>query len=101
MMTRRVNEPRRFGIGVRRGLLWLRQTCGPPYKTKSFLAKYQIDDPAASDVFARLPAVKQDVRVVAAGFFQRIGEDRHAVEGTVGVDAVGEGDNGGRAPCGI
>jgi hypothetical protein len=42
---------------------------------KSGLAEEQIDDPAAAHVLARLPAVGQDVRVIAAGIFQRVGEN--------------------------
>src|SRR5271156_4922924 len=36
----------------------------------------------------------QDVCVGAAGVFQGVGEDGQAVEGTVGVDGLGEGDDG-------
>jgi hypothetical protein len=46
-------------------------------------------------------AVGEDVRVVAAGVFEGIGQDRHAVEGTVVVDAASERDDGGREPGGI
>ncbi len=46
----------------------------------------QIDDPAAADVLAGLAAVIQNAGVGAAGFFQRVGQDRQAFEGAVVVD---------------
>ena len=46
-------------------------------------------------------AVEQEIRVHAAGFLQRIGEDRHALECAVGVDRRRDGDSGGCEPCGI
>ena len=55
------------------------------------LAKKQIHDPAPSDVLARLPAVVQDVGVVAAGVFEGVGEDGQAIEGTFVVDGLSQG----------
>src|SRR4051794_19277095 len=52
----------------------------------SRLSEDQIDDPATADVFARLPAVVQDVGVVAAGVFEGVRQDRQAVEGTFFID---------------
>ena len=46
-------------------------------------------------------AVEQNIRIRAAGFLQRIGENRHAVEGAAGVDGVRDGDGGGCEPYGI
>src|SRR5262245_32137852 len=58
----------------------------------------QIDDPAAADVLGRLPAVLEDVGVVAAGVFERVGEDWHPLEGAVIVDGLSESDGVGGAP---
>ena len=38
---------------------------------------------------------------MAASIFQRIGQDRQAIESAVGVDRFGQGDDVGRAPTGI
>ena len=46
----------------------------------------------------RSPAVIEDVGVLAPGILESVGEDREAVEGPIGVDAFGEGENGGREP---
>ncbi len=62
--------------------------------TLSF-TQQQIDDPTSPDVRSIAAAVKQDICVRAAGFLQRIGEDRHAVEGAVGVDGRRDVDDGG------
>lgn len=51
-------------------------------------------------MFARLPAVVEDVVVVAAGVFQGVSEYWHAVEGALFVDARGEGEDGGCLPGG-
>ena len=53
----------------------------------------QIDDPATPDMRPVASAVEQDIRIRAAGFLQRIGEDRHAVKCAVGVDARCYGDD--------
>ena len=39
----------------------------------------------------RLAAVIHDVGIVAADVFQCVAEDRHAIEGTLVVDGLGEG----------
>jgi hypothetical protein len=49
----------------------------------------------------RLAAVVQEVFVVAPGVLESVGEDGHAVEGTLGVDAIGEGEDGWREPGGV
>jgi hypothetical protein len=54
----------------------------------------QVHDPATADVFARLPAVVQDVGVVASGVLERIGQDRHPVECSLSVDAFSQSDGG-------
>lgn len=54
---------------------------------KSLLAA--IDYPAAADVRAGAAAMAQDGGVLAPGFLQRVGQDRHAVEGALVVDCVG------------
>src|SRR5262249_18322749 len=61
-----------------------------PRLSDSLLSQYQINDPAAADVLAGLPAMVEDVAVSAAGVFQRVGQDRHAVEGAFLVDRRGE-----------
>ena len=63
--------------------------------------RQQIDDPAAPHMRPALVAVGEDVGVVAPGILQRIGQDRQAVEGTVGVDAPGELDDRGGEPGGV
>ncbi len=45
-----------------------------------------------------LSAVAEDVLVVAPGILKGIGQNGHAVEGTLGVDSAGEGNDGGREP---
>ena len=51
-------------------------------------------------------AVAEDVRLSAAGFFQRVGQDRQALECAIAVDALGKPSNrtigaarGGRRPA--
>jgi hypothetical protein len=63
----------------------------------STLAQNQIDDPAAADVRPFAAAVGEDFGVVATGVFQRVGEDREAVEGTVVVDCLGDAGCNGRS----
>ena len=48
--------------------------------------------------------MRQNVGVVATGVFQRVGQDRQPVEGTLGVDRLRNTANGAVAPgepCGI
>ena len=68
---------------------------------QSFPAGQQVDDPAAANVLAGLPAMIQNVGVGAAGVFEGVGEDGEAVEGTVGVDGFGELRDGGGEPRAI
>lgn len=49
-------------------------------------------------MLARLPAVGEDVVVIATRVLKGIGEDWHPVKGTVFVDAGGERPNIGRKP---
>jgi hypothetical protein len=46
-------------------------------------------------------AMAEDVRVVAAGVLQGIGEDGKSVEGAIVVDTTSERDNGGSEPGGV
>jgi len=50
------------------------------------LPKHTIDYPTPAGVRPRPAAVAQDVGVVAAGVFERIGQNRHPVERTLRVD---------------
>jgi hypothetical protein len=53
-----------------------------------------IHDPAAADVRERrVAAVAEHVVVVAAGVLERVGQYRHAVEGALRVDALGQRDD--------
>jgi hypothetical protein len=47
------------------------------------------------------PAMGEHIRVVATGFLQRVGQDWQAAERAIGVDAVGEREDRGRAPARI
>ena len=65
------------------------------------LPQHQIDHPAAANVFTRLPAMEQYIRVCTANFFEGIRKDRQSVEGTILVDVRSDGLDGGSQPCGI
>ncbi|VTT99314.1 acetylornithine deacetylase : Acetylornithine deacetylase or succinyl-diaminopimelate desuccinylase OS=Singulisphaera acidiphila (strain ATCC BAA-1392 / DSM 18658 / VKM B-2454 / MOB10) GN=Sinac_6205 PE=4 SV=1: Peptidase_M20: M20_dimer [Gemmataceae bacterium] len=70
-----------------------------PGNASLLLAEYQINHPAPADVnLLRIAAVRQDVGAVTPGILQRIGEDRHAVERPLVVDALRQRENRGRAP---
>src|SRR5262249_6341113 len=60
----------------------------------SSLPQYQINHPAAPDMFPRLPAVVQDVPVGIAGLFQGIGQDGQMVKGPVFIDGLGHPGQG-------
>jgi hypothetical protein len=60
------------------------------YNSRSLSARQQVNDPTAPNMFARLPAVEEDVLVLATRFFQRIGKDWHSVKRFVCVDAIGK-----------
>ena len=71
----------------------------------SLISEKEIDRPTAPDVRPRSPEVAQDVGVVAAGFFQGVGEDGEAGaiefarrQGTLVVAGLGEGDHGWSEP---
>jgi hypothetical protein len=49
----------------------------------------------------RLPAVVQNVLVIAAGILEGVGTYWEAVEGFVLVNPVGESENGGGEPRGV
>ncbi len=65
------------------------------------LPQHQIDGPTPADVLPRFPAVEQEIGVRAAGFFERIREDRQTVEGAFPIDGGSEGHGGRREPGGI
>src|SRR5262249_3823612 len=48
-----------------------------------------------------LPAVLQEVGVRAAGVFERVGQDRQVVEGSLSVDRMSDGNNRGDLPGGV
>jgi len=52
----------------------------------SLLPQQQINDPSAPHMRPTGAAVEEHFRVCASGFLQRIGEDRHPIEGAVGVN---------------
>src|SRR5262249_51192091 len=54
----------------------------------SLLAEKQVDHPAAADVFARQPAVLDDLLVAATCLLQRVAQDRQVVEVPLVVDVV-------------
>jgi hypothetical protein len=51
-------------------------------------------------MLTRLPAMVQDVGVVAAGVFEGVGEDGHSVKGAVVVDGLGQGGSVSGPPSG-
>lgn len=61
-------------------------------------AQKGIDHPTAADVRALTPAVGQDVRIVAPGFLQGVGQAGHPVEGTGGVDDLSQPERRGGVP---
>src|SRR6266508_248415 len=66
------------------------------------LLQNQIDHPAAADVdLLGVAAVGKDVLVRAAGVLKGVGEDRHAVEGALLVDAASQREHVGGQPCGV
>jgi hypothetical protein len=67
----------------------------------SLFPKNQIHDPATARVGSVAAEVAEDVVAGAAGFFEGVGEDRHGVEAAVGIDAMGEGGDGGSEPGGV
>jgi hypothetical protein len=79
----------------------LRSLCdlNPPYS--SIPSQYQIQCPTPAAMLAGFSKVVQDVVVVAPGVLKGIGKDGEAVEGFVGVDAVGENKDGRREPGGV
>ena len=50
----------------------------PQLRNRSFLVEDRVNQPATPSVFTRLPAVVEDVLVVAAGVFQGVGQDRRS-----------------------
>src|SRR5262245_46228071 len=54
----------------------------------SLLAKHQIHDPATADVRPRPAAVVEDVVAVAPSVLECVGQNGHAVEGALLVDAT-------------
>ena len=64
----------------------------------SLLTQHQIHDPAAADVRPVAATMRNDLLLLAAGVHERIGQDRHPLEGLIVVDRPGEADNVGRSP---
>lgn len=58
----------------------------------SLFSENQVHDPAPTNVRPQSAAMIEDRRIIAAGVHEGIGEDRHAVEGTVLVDAARDPD---------
>src|SRR5207253_4340373 len=52
----------------------------PSGPRRSLFAENRIEEPAAAHVLARLATVAQDRLIRTAGVFQRVAEDRHALE---------------------
>jgi len=50
---------------------------------------------------SRSPAVVENFGILAPGILESVGEDRHPVEGTLDVDAFGEGKDCGGEPGGV
>src|SRR5687768_6225082 len=71
----------------------------PVYRLR--LAEDQIDHPTAADVRPVDPAVGQDVRAVAPGLFEGVGQDRHRAEVPGLVHLPGEADGGRSEPAGV
>ena len=60
----------------------------------SFSLGQQVNYPAPASVGrVGVATVVEDVRVIALGVLKSIGQDRHPVKGTVGVNASGECDD--------
>src|SRR5512145_2042738 len=57
----------------------------------TFLAQQQIHDPAAASVLPTRPAMLDQVGVRAARGFEGVGQQRHAVESALRIDAIGKG----------
>jgi hypothetical protein len=57
----------------------------------SALAQQQIYDPAAASVLPTRPAMLDQVGVRASRGFEGVGQERHAVESALRIDAIGEG----------
>jgi hypothetical protein len=55
----------------------------------SLLAQEEIDDPAAADVLPAVATVGEDVGVVAASVFERVGKDRQVPEDPLSVNRMG------------
>jgi hypothetical protein len=58
-------------------------------RSVSGFPQQKINHPASPYMFASRPTVAEDVLILAAGFFEGIGENRQTVESTVVVDGLG------------
>src|SRR5262249_18697654 len=67
----------------------------------SFLPQHQIHRPAAPNAWPARSALPQDISLRAARLLKRIGQDRHAIEGAVFVDALSEGGDVRCSPGGV
>lgn len=57
---------------------------------ESLFSEYQINHPATTNMFPRLPAMSENLSAAAARFFQRIRQDGQPVKGTFLIDGVGQ-----------
>ncbi len=57
----------------------------------SAFAQQQIHNPAAASVLQTGPAMFDEVGVCTARGFEGVGQERHAVESALRIDAIGEG----------
>src|SRR4051812_35115360 len=78
----------------------LRRRVIPPSAavTTSFLPEQEIDDPAAPHMVPAATAVFEDGDVGAAGFFERVGQDRQISEAALIVNDLGEFGDGASVP---
>src|SRR5262249_14491534 len=66
----------------------------PQEKTPSPLPGHPVDQPAASGVFAAAAAVRQYLRIIAAGLLQRLRQHRHPVPGTPLINPLRQAPHG-------
>src|SRR5262249_42219256 len=64
-----------------------------PGSIRLLLPEDQIESPTPSDMDTGLPAMVQNVGIIAAGVFEGIGENGKAVEGAVVVDGLTQGSD--------
>src|SRR5258708_6327464 len=87
MLARRVE---RDAVGSRPGDDFSSRKVAEGGGRPSGLAKNRILNPASANVLPALPAMPQPHPVVTPRLLQRIAQHRHAVEGAILVDALGQ-----------